>query len=81
MPHPSVFVDCGHIIRYLNQSARHRYYQMHGYNNLIGKSLLDCHPGASKEKIRGVSVNNQRIRINPVLDKDGIWLGTLNALS
>ncbi len=48
---PVVFVDNDHIIRYLNRSARARYYEKRGYANLVGKSLFDCHNSESRDKI------------------------------
>lgn len=90
IPYPILFVDCEHIIRYLNKTAKYHYYQMRGYNDLIGKSLFDCHKDTSKEKIIaaveklknhsneifiGVGVNNQRIYINPVRDDNGALIG------
>ena len=90
IPYPIVFADCDHIIRYLNKTAEYQYYQMRGYDNLIGKSLFDCHQDVSKEKIikaveklknhaneifLGVGVRNQRIYINPVRNKKGELIG------
>ena len=48
---PIVFVDNEHIIRYLNKSAKIRYYERRGYAGLIGTSLFDCHNPASEEQI------------------------------
>ena len=39
-PYPIVFVDCGHIIRYMNKRAEQHYYQERGYKDLIGKSIF-----------------------------------------
>ena len=90
IPYPIVFVDTEHIIRHLNKTAEFHYYQMRGYNDLLGKSLFDCHQSLSREKITaaveklkhhanevflGVGVNNQRIYINPVRDGQGNLLG------
>ena len=50
-PYPIVFADADHIIRYLNKTARYKYYEMRGYDELIGKSLFDCHNDLSREKI------------------------------
>ena len=36
-PYPIVFVDCGHVIRYMNKRARYHYYEERGYRDLIGK--------------------------------------------
>ena len=49
---PVVFVDNDHIIRYLNQAAKVRYYENRGYADLIGKSLFDCHGAASREQVK-----------------------------
>jgi len=90
IPYPIVFVDCRHIIRYLNKAAKYHYYTERGYSDLIGKSLFDCHKEQSKEKILavfeaiknhgnevflGISVKNQRIYINPVRDENGELIG------
>ncbi len=48
---PIVFVDNDHIIRYLNRSAKVRYYEKRGYSDLIGKSLFDCHNSTSADQI------------------------------
>lgn len=90
LPYPVVFVDCGHIIRYLNKAAKYQYYSVRGYKDLIGKSLFDCHNPNSKEKILAaferiknhgnevfiaVSIKNQRIYMNPVRDDNGELIG------
>jgi len=89
-PYPIVFVDCDHIIRYMNQMAEYHYYSERGYRDLIGKSIFECHNSQSEEKIReaieklknhgneiflGISVKNQRIYINPVRDENGKFIG------
>jgi PAS domain S-box-containing protein len=48
---PIVFVDNDHIIRYLNRSAKVRYYEKLGYSDLIGKSILNCHNPTSANQI------------------------------
>ena len=90
IPYPIVFVDKDHIIRYLNQEARHRYYGIRGYRDLIGKSLFDCHGKESKERILAavekvknhendifikVGSRNERIYLNPVRDENGEFIG------
>ena len=90
MPYPVLFVDCQHIIRYMNNNAKHHYYTERGYKDLIGKCLFECHKESSKEiiiaafeKIKnhgneifiGVNVKNQRIYINPVRDENGELVG------
>lgn len=90
IPYPILFVDCEHIIRYLNKTAKHHYYTERGYRDLIGKSLFECHNDQSKEKILaayekiknhgneifiGLSVKNQRIYINPVRNENGELVG------
>lgn len=88
--YPIVFVDCDHIIRYMNKMAEYHYYSERGYRNLIGKSLFSCHSSQTEERIRaaieklknhnneiflGLSVKNQRIYINPVRNEDGELIG------
>lgn len=89
-PYSIVFVDCDHIIRYMNKMAEYHYYKERGYSELIGKSLFECHNAQSEEKIRshidklknhgneiflGVSVKNQRIYISPVRNENGELIG------
>ena len=86
IPYRIVFVDMDHIIRYMNKEARHHYYDVRGYRDLIGKSIFECHSEKSKaylieavEKLKnhgneiylGVSVYNERKYINPVRDENG----------
>ena len=91
IPYPVVFVDCDHIIRYMNKAAKYHYYEERGYRDLIGKSLFDCHQEerskehiiAAVEKLKKhanevflmVGVKNQRIYINPVRDENGELIG------
>jgi PAS domain S-box-containing protein len=90
IPYPIVFVDCDHTIKYLNKAAEYHYYAERGYDQLIGKSIFECHNTRSQEKIReaveklknhhreiflGVAVNNQRIYINPVRNENGELIG------
>ena len=49
--HRLVFVDNDHVIRYLNRAARQWFYQKRGFDDLVGKSLFDCHKPASRGKI------------------------------
>ena len=90
-PYPSVFVDGGYIIRYMNRYARYHYYEERGYNELIGRSLFECHDTEkAKERIRagcesiqrngkevfvGVSARNLRIYMQGVQGRDGRWIG------
>jgi DUF438 domain-containing protein len=89
-PYPVVFVDCEHIIRYMNKTAKYHYHEERGYPELIGRSLFECHNDKSKEMIIkafeklkkhtneifiGVSVKNQRIYMNPVRDEKGELIG------
>jgi nitrogen-specific signal transduction histidine kinase len=89
-PYPVLFVDCDHIIRYMNKQAKYHYYTEKGYRDLIGKSLLEFHNEQSKEKIitayeklrnhgseifLGVNVKNQRMYISPVRDEAGELVG------
>lgn len=90
LPYPIVYVDCDHVIRYLNKTAKHHYYTEKGYHDLIGKSLFDCHNEHSKEKIINafeklknngdeiylqVNSRNQRMYITPVRDESGELIG------
>lgn len=90
IPYRIVFVDTDHIIRYLNKEARHHYYDVRGYDELVGKSIFACHSEKSKEmliaaveKLRnhgneiylGVSVYNERKYINPVRNEKGELIG------
>ena len=90
IPYPIVFADTGHIIRYLNATAKHHYYTMRGYGDLVGKPLFDCHGGPPAEKIKAaveklkahanqmflhVTADNYRLYINPVRDEDGELVG------
>ena len=90
-PYPIVFVDCDHVIRYLNKRAEYHYYQERGYRDLIGKSIFNCHQNPkSKEMIESVveqlknhanevflkvSPRNERIYIMPVRDEFGEFIG------
>ncbi len=89
-PYPILFVDCEHVIRYLNKAAEYHYYSERGYADLVGRSLFDCHSEASEEKILaafeklrnhgneiflGVGVKNLRIYLNPVRDDQGELVG------
>lgn len=90
IPYRIVFVDTDHIIQYLNKEARHHYYDVRGYDELVGKSIFECHSEKSKEmliaaveKLRnhgneiylGVSVYNERKYINPVRNEKGELIG------
>ena len=90
IPYLIVFVDTDHIIRYLNKEAKHHYYDVRGYDNLIGKSIFECHSEKSKEMLiaaveklkkhgneiyLGVSVYNERKYINPVRNEKGELVG------
>ena len=90
IPYRIVFVDADHIIRYLNKEAKHHYYDVRGYDNLIGKSIFECHSEKSKEMLiaaveklknhgneiyLGVSVYNERKYINPVRNEKGELVG------
>lgn len=50
---PIIFADTGHVIRYMNPAAC---VQLHKYggDELVGKSLFDCHNQASSRTIREV---------------------------
>lgn len=89
-PYKVVFVDCDHVIRYMNKAAKYHYYEVRGYRDLIGKSIFDCHNAHSKqmileaveklknhgsEKFLGVTPDNQRFYLNPVRDENGELVG------
>ena len=88
--HAIVFVDNGHIIRYLNKAAAKRYYEQRGYSDIIGHSLLDYHGAASQAQIKevyqrlqtgedqislGVNQYNELTTVVAVRDKDRSLLG------
>lgn len=90
VPYRVVFVDTDHIIRYMNRQAKYHYHVVRGYDDLIGKSIFECHSEKSKamilaavEKLKnhgneiylGVSVDNERKYINPVRDENGTLIG------
>lgn len=50
---PIVFTDNDHIIRYVNPAAE-RKYRDRGFENLTGKSLMDCHNPESRTKIQEI---------------------------
>ena len=90
IPYRIVFVDTDHIIRFLNKEARHHYYDVRGYGELVGKSIFECHSEKSREmliaaveKLRnhgneiylGVSVYNERKCMNPVRNEKGELIG------
>ena len=90
IPYRIVFVDTDHIIWFLNKEARHHYYDVRGYGELVGKSIFECHSEKSREmliaaveKLRnhgneiylGVSVYNERKYINPVRNEKGELIG------
>ncbi len=90
VPYRIVFVDMDHVIRYMNREARYHYHTVRGYDNLIGKSIFECHSEKSKEMLiaaveklknhgneiyLGVSVYNERKYINPVRDENGVMIG------
>ena len=90
-PYPVVFVDCDYIIRYMNRYAKYHYYQERGYQNLIGKSIFECHDkDSSKDRIRaafekmksdgkemfvGVNARNLRLYMQPVRNGEGQLIG------
>jgi DUF438 domain-containing protein len=88
--YPIVFVDNEHIVRYLNQAARERYYDNRGYSPLIGKSIFECHNPSSvdiiqqmhKRLLEGeseiflkINKDRQRVTVVAVRDCDGSLLG------
>jgi DUF438 domain-containing protein len=86
---PIMFVDNGHIIRYMNKAAQIQFEKI-GFSNLVGKSLFDCHKPATKEYIKRihgrllagettiflkVSKDQEKITVVGVRDADGQLLG------
>ncbi|MDT8420491.1 MAG: PAS domain-containing protein [Desulfuromonadales bacterium] len=51
LKNPILFADTGHVVRYVNRAGRNFYTAA---DELIGKSLLDCHNPESREVMRGV---------------------------
>ncbi len=89
-PYPIVFVDNDFIVRYMNRNARYFYCEERGYDDLIGKSIFDCHKPESVERMKacyeeikrngkeifiGVSVRNQRLYMQGVRNDKGEWIG------
>ncbi|AET70222.1 hypothetical protein Desor_4821 [Desulfosporosinus orientis DSM 765] len=90
-PYPIAFVDCDHVIRYLNKRAEYHYYQERGYRDLIGKSIFACHQNPNSiemiksavEKLKNhanevflhVNVRNERVYVVPVRDENGELIG------
>lgn len=93
LPNAIVYCDLDHVIRYMNPAAEHYYYELLDYENLLNKSLMDCHPpqaqtgilrlveamrqGAAETPLGTTSVNNYRIYVVPVRDKSGELIGYL----
>lgn len=89
-PYFIVFVDNDYIIRFMNKKAQDHYHEKKGYENLIGKSLFDCHNEKSIEKIKKsyeeikntgkdvfifVNSKNQRVYMQGVKNEKGEWIG------
>lgn len=90
-PYPIVFVDANHVIQYLNQAAVYHYCTERGHDDLVGKSLFDCHFNPisqkkivqvidkfkkdAKEVYLHVNDKNLRVYITPVLSDFGEFLG------
>ncbi len=87
--YPIVFVNNNHIIEYLNTAAISKY-SKRGINDLLHKSIFDCHNPASKSKILEyhkkfidgeneffiqINRNNQRVYMVAVRDKAGNLTG------
>ena len=86
MKHPVVFVDTGHVIRYMNKAAIAHY---DDGSALVGRSVLDCHNSDSRRQIveilaamhqgedeRLITDNEkERIFMRCVRDADGNVLG------
>lgn len=83
---PLVFVDCDHVIRYMNRPAREHYAK---WRDVIGKSIFDCHNQASRAviercfrelqagNVEALFTDNERYRIymRRVTDEAGTMLG------
>ncbi len=83
---PVVFVDTGHIIRYLNVPAKRNYAK---WGDVIGKSIFRCHSEQSCqmiheafEKLQGgdeevmfTSNEKHRVYMRAVRDQEGTLLG------
>ncbi len=89
MPDPVVFVDTGHIIRYLNKAAAAQY-QKPDHPDLLGRSIFDCHNKQSRQIIldifksfmdgadeRFLSINksNQKVYMRAVRNNAGEVIG------
>ena len=90
-PYPIVFADVKHVIRYNNRAAQYHYCTERGHDDLLGKSLLDCHfnPASrdmidavinkfkkdAKELFLKVNDRNQRVYITSVLDGNKNLMG------
>lgn len=91
VPYELIFVDTGHIVRYMNRKALEIHGEENGVGRLIGKSLLDCHNANSRERIKnGLELfkagagdiyvglaggNGDRLYMNPVRNRDGELIG------
>jgi nitrogen-specific signal transduction histidine kinase len=53
MKNPVLFVDTGHMIRYMNAQAK-AHYQKDGGEKLLGTSIFDCHNEQSNTMIREI---------------------------
>ncbi|MEJ2721857.1 MAG: PAS domain-containing protein [bacterium] len=87
---PIVFTDNDHIIRYVNPAAE-RKYRDRGFEDLPGKSLMDCHnpesqtkiyqiyeklrSGSNEEFVSLTDDGNSRIYARAVRDDSGALLG------
>jgi DUF438 domain-containing protein len=79
-----VFVDCDHIVRYMNQCALQKYKK-----DLVGQSIFDCHNEQSNTVMREIfkemknglperlitDNDKQRIYMRSVRDAEGRLLG------
>jgi DUF438 domain-containing protein len=87
---PIVFVDNDHVIRYLNKTAKIRYYEKRGYSNLVGESLFGCHNIESEKQVKQihsklldgenevflkVNDDNEKITVVAVRDAAGKLIG------
>ncbi|HDL17649.1 MAG TPA: PAS domain-containing protein [Bacteroidetes bacterium] len=57
LKNPVAFTDTNHIIRYMNKAAIEHYDEG---ENLLGRSLLDCHNEASQKMIHEIYTEMQQ---------------------
>ncbi len=86
-PYEIIFVNCEHIVQWMNNTAKKRY----GERVIVGNSLFNCHNEGSKAKIEEFlerarngegemfelyrNSTGEREFFTPVKDKDGTVIG------